>query len=146
MKKIKAIVIDDDELIRLTLESVLKKRGYEVQSYSEPMFCLNYLDHECICNLNSPCTDIIITDLNMPSVNGLAFIEHQIQNGCKVDNIAVMSGYWSDQTLEKAIMIGCQIFEKPFDLKDLHQWLDGIERRMNPHGELAALPNQKLNK
>ena len=39
----------------------------------------------------------------LPHMSGLDFIEHQIQNGCKVDNIAVMSGYWTDQTLEKAI-------------------------------------------
>ena len=130
MEKIRAIVLEDDELIRLTIESVLKNRGYEVHSYSEPVFCPVYLDYKCICNLELPCTDIIITDLSMPHMNGLDFIEHQIQNGCKVDNIAVMSGYWTDQTLEKAIKIGCQIFEKPFDLNDLHHWLDGIEKRI----------------
>jgi CheY-like chemotaxis protein len=121
MEKIRAIVLEDDELIRLTVESILKNRGYEVHSYSEPAFCPVYL---------LPCTDIMITDISMPHMNGLDFIEHQMQNGCKVDNIAVMSGYWTDQTLEKAINIGCQIFEKPFDLKDLHQWLDGIEKRI----------------
>lgn len=138
MKKIRAIVLEDDELIRITIESVLKNRGYEVQSFSEPSFCFTYLDHKCFCNLNLPCTDIIITDLNMPNVSGLDFIEHQIQNGCKVDNIAVMSGYWNDENLEKALKIGCQIFEKPFDLKDLHQWLDGIEKRIEIEKEIHS--------
>jgi DNA-binding NtrC family response regulator len=138
MKKIRAIIIDDDESIRLTLESVLNSWGYEVHSYYEPVFC----SIECRCNLNFPCTDIIITDINMPNVSGFDFIEHQIQIGCKVNNIAIMSGYWTDQYLEKALKIGCQIFEKPFDLKDLHQWLDGIEKRINTHRELTDLPNQ----
>lgn len=140
MKKRRAILIEDDDLVRLTLESILESRGYEVHSYSEPMFCPIFLDSECICSLVFPCTDIIITDLNLPNVTGLDFIEHQIEIGCKVNNIAVMSGYWTDQGLEKAEKIGCQIFEKPFDLKDLHQWLDGVEKRINPIRELADLP------
>ncbi len=91
--RIRAVVIDDEDVIRDLFFYIMKKRGYEVYTSSEPLFCPIYLDCECPCPVEHICTTIVITDINMPNMTGLEFIEHQKKNGCKVQNIVQYRGY-----------------------------------------------------
>ena len=99
--KLRAFVFEDNDALRTTISSILEKRGYEVFSYSEPLLCPVYLDREC--PHEHPCMDILITDVRMPNMTGLDFIENQRRYGCKaiVSNKAVISGAWADQELER---------------------------------------------
>ncbi len=105
--KIRAIVLDDDYVIRSLIYDILKNRVYEAYASSEPFFCPVYLDSECPCPVEHLCTTIIITDINMPNMTGPEFIEHQKKNGCKIQNIAAMSGIRTDVELEHAKRLGC---------------------------------------
>ena len=128
----RAIIIDDDYLLRTLIDGVLKDRGYEVHGSSEPCLSSIFLDSKCSCPVENHCTDIIITDINMPDMTGLEFIEHQKRNGCKVKNIAVMSGGWTDERIEHAKRLGCHIFKKPFKIVEIEKWLDGCEKNQTP--------------
>lgn len=67
----------------------------------------------------------------MPNISGLDFIDAQVRKGCKIENIAIMSGAWSDSSLKRARDLGCAVFEKPFTLAALKGWLDKCEERMD---------------
>jgi len=138
--KLRAIVFEDNEALRTTISSMLEMRGYEVFSYSEPLLCPVYLDREC--PHEHPCVDVSITDLRMPNMTGLDFIENQTRYGCKaiVSNKAVMSGAWTDEELERAKRLGCQIFEKPFGINEINKWLNECEERIDPNRKLSDLP------
>ncbi len=138
--KIRAIVLDDDHTIRTVISNILKDRGYEVFDFSEPTLCPIYLDSKCPCPTGSFCANIIITDINMPYMKGLEFIEHQRRNACKAPNIAVMSGRWTDQELEHAKRLGCQTFNKPFKMGEINKWLDTCEKKLDPNSRLSILP------
>jgi len=56
----------------------------------------------CICALNEACADLIITDLNVPFVKGLAFLEEQKVKGCRVQNLALMTGKLKDEDRARA--------------------------------------------
>ncbi len=99
LEKLRAIVLDDDYVLRTLIDDVLKNRGYEVHCSSEPFFCPVYLDSKCPCPVEHYCTTIIITDINMPNMTGLEFIEHQKRMGCKIQNVADMSGRWTDEEI-----------------------------------------------
>jgi hypothetical protein len=62
------------------------------------------------------CADIILSDLNMPQVQGLNFVETLVAKGCVVPHIALMSGEWSDADETRAARLGGRLFRKPFSL------------------------------
>ncbi len=90
--KTRAIVLEDDDNIRSLISSILNKRGYQVCAYQEPGACPLNLKHNCPCPLEHACGDIIITDINMPNISGLNFIENLLNQGCKINNFMLMSG------------------------------------------------------
>lgn len=137
--KIRVIVIEDDYALRTVISNILKDRGYEVFDSSNPSLCPIYLDSKCLCVDEHICASIIITDINMPYMRGLEFIDHQRGNGCKVPNIAVMSGSWTDEELEHAKRIGCHTFNKPFKINEIKKWLDACESKLYTKNKLSDL-------
>jgi CheY-like chemotaxis protein len=128
----RAFVLDDDEILRELLRQVLEGRGYEVLGFSNPGLCPLYNEGSCRCTDGEACGDIIISDINMPRVSGLDFIERQKKMGCKVKNVALMSGAWSGTDVEKAKSLGCKVFQKPFSLAEIEKWLDECENEIDP--------------
>ncbi len=139
-EKIRVIVLDDDQVIRELIYDMLKNRGYEAHASSEPFSCPVYLQSECSCPVEHICTTFIITDINMPNMTGFEFIEHQKNMGCKVQNIAVMSGRWTDKELDHAKRLDCHMFKKPFKIDELEKWLDECEKKLDHNSKLSDMP------
>jgi DNA-binding NtrC family response regulator len=136
----RAIVIDDDKSLRAAISSILKKQGYEVHASREPFSCPIYLDCACQCPTEHACTNIIITDVNLPNMTGLEFVKSQKQHGCKVQNICVISAVWNETALKSFEDLGCKIFTKPFKMDELTKWLDECETNTEPSLKLSELP------
>jgi hypothetical protein len=73
----------------------------------------------------------------MPNITGLEFVENQIKKGCKVKNVALISGAWSESDLEYTQRLGCQPFHKPFTIDEINEWLDECENKINPNRLLS---------
>lgn len=131
--RIRAFVFEDDEVIRSVLRRLLQRRGYEVLASSEPGSCPLYLTDACPCPLNHVCGDIILSDIDMPGMTGLEFVQNQIKNGCKVKNIALMSGSWVYPDPQRAHELGCKIFCKPVAISEINKWLDDCEKKIDPN-------------
>jgi len=143
--KVRAFVFEDNDSLRGTISAILESRDYEVKAFREPGLCPMCLDQGCKCPRNNACADLIITDLNMPNMTGLELLENRRRNGCKVQNRAVMSGAWTDSELERAKMLGCQVFSKPFRLDSFIAWLGECEKRIDPNRKLSDLPELNNN-
>jgi len=122
--KFRVILLDDNEGIRNTLSEILASRGYEVFAFSNPAICPLQIVPECRCNANQTCTDIIVSDIDMPNMTGLSFIENQKKKGCKCQHIVLMSGNWEEQDLLRAHELGCKTYSKPFTFQEFYEWLD----------------------
>ena len=129
-RKLRAIIYDDDPNIRRLIEQFLKRREYEVFTYQDPSLCPLQHSHDCKCGERELCADIVITDIDMPNVSGIDFINCQASKGCKIKNIAIISGSWSDANMKRAKDLGCAVFEKPFALSALADWIDKCEERI----------------
>jgi CheY-like chemotaxis protein len=135
--KIRAFVFDDNKQVRELVSELLKNKGYEVYDFSEPGICPIFLDQNCPCPFEHACTDFIITDLNMPIMTGLEFIKNQKDYGCKAENIAILSGAWSDSELKFAKELGYKTFNKPIQFQEFYSWLDECEKNINPNRKLS---------
>lgn len=135
--RIRGLIFDDSDLIRSFVQQIMVARGYEVFTFSDPGLCPLYLQPGCECPAGHACGDILISDVNMIMVGGLKFLDGQVKKGCKVKNMALMSGSWSAPELELAERIGCRIFHKPFTVEELQAWLDECERRIAPYRRLS---------
>jgi CheY-like chemotaxis protein len=138
----RTILLDDDAPMLQMLTLVLQKRGHEVVAFSSPAACPLFLDASCQCPLEHPCGDILISDLNMPVMNGLDFIRLQAERGCKgkVQNKLLISAHIGQQEILRARELGCTVMRKPFKLAALLSWIAEAEERISAHRQLSAIP------
>ena len=119
----KALVLDDDPLVLALLSHLLAFRGYDVASYADPRQCPLSKCGACPCALRQAgCPDLILTDVNMPSMSGVEFVSELKHKGCQCPNIAMISGDWSESNLALARQLGVEVFSKPCDLPRLDVW------------------------
>ena len=133
------LIFEDNDILRSTLKYILTERGYEVFSFSDPRMCRVYNSFYHKCSEDYACADIVISDVKMSTKTGLELIKERQQKGCKAKYRALMSGDWSDSDLIEAQELGCTIFRKPFDIKELFQWLEGCIKKINPERKLSDL-------
>jgi CheY-like chemotaxis protein len=133
----RALIFDDQPEIRQALWSLFDGRGYEVFTFPHPGICPLSQEEHCPCPTAQACTDVILTDLNMPAQSGLAFLEGQIRKGCKCEHFALMSGALTAADIARAEALGIKVFVKPFKLAEITAWLDAIEKEIDPQRDLA---------
>lgn len=106
----KILICEDEKATLMLLQRVLEKMGYEVLIDSTGDASFDYIQNEDI--------SMIITDLNMPSVNGFEIIEYARKNCQKTYPIAVLTNMHFQETETQARKLGADVFiGKPFDLK-----------------------------
>ena len=129
--KFRVFLLDDNDAVRGVLSEIFADRGYEVFTFSNPAICPLQMTPECQCNGNQMCTDIIVSDLDMPKMTGLDFIENQKTKNCKCQHVVLMSGNWTQQRLLRAQELGCKTFAKPLPFQELYEWLDEVENSID---------------
>jgi DNA-binding response OmpR family regulator len=136
-RKIRIILFDDEPIIRKLFGHYFQSKGYEVIKYQNPSLCPLQHTHDCQCEEQELCADIMITDVDMPNVSGLDFIESQLRKGCKIPNIAIMSGLWTESKMKRATNLGCTVFQKPIKLSVLTEWLNKCVKRLDHSKNLS---------
>lgn len=131
----RAVIFDDNDLIRHALWSFFDQRGYEVLTFPEPGLCPLHIVRECPCLGETSCADLIISDVDMLNVNGIDYIEQLIAKGCKQKHFALMSGSFSDDDLARASKIGCVLFTKPLEMDAIAAWVKKVEESI-PSGRI----------
>ena len=137
MRKFRTIVLEDNLVHQGILKYLLTTRNHEVITYDNPSICPLQLTPECRCNDNERCADIIISDLNMPFIDGLEYIRNQRFKECKCKNIALVSSELNPQVMKEAEDLLCKVFSKPYNVSDIFNWLDEVEHSMDPEIKLS---------
>lgn len=109
----KILVIEDEELMRKTLEFRLKKDGYEVQLAKD--------GREGIEMSRSGEFNLIISDIMMPFVSGLEIVSRIRTNPqTKETPIIILSAVGLENIILEAFELGADDFiTKPFNLSEL---------------------------
>jgi len=141
--KPRVLIFEDNGFLRSTLKDILVSKGYEVYDFSNPGMCPQYLSSNQNCLWDDSCSDIIISDVNMPVETGLEFIKNRLSSGCKIKFRALMSADWAESDLQYAQKIGCKVFQKPFDLEELLQWLENCQKQIDQNRVFSDWNAQK---
>jgi two-component system chemotaxis response regulator CheY len=109
MEKKTIMVVDDSAVIRKFIAITLSNKGFEILNACDGMEALEKLPNEDI--------DLIITDLNMPNVDGFELIKTVRSNEeFKSTPIIVLSNLSATEEIEKALKFGANSFlAKPFE-------------------------------
>lgn len=132
-RRLKILLFEDDLALTNLLITVLTGRGHDVQAFSDPTACEAFTPPECNCHKDSPCADVVISDVTMPNMTGVEFFELQKNRGCKVldANKALMSAA-NQENLNAVASLGCHFFKKPFRLAEIISWVDDCAKRVLP--------------
>ena len=109
----RVLVVDDNAAARESIADVLRHGGFEVVCQASAIEALSTLDKQAF--------DLVITDLQMPGMDGLEFIrqiEHR-QLGCQV---LMITAHATVSSAVEAMRHGAfDYLEKPFDVLQLEQ-------------------------
>jgi DNA-binding response OmpR family regulator len=130
------VVLDDSKDILELLKVTFEGKGYEVFIFENPMICPLQMNPVCRCKENEKCTDLIITDINMPKMNGLEFLENHRKKKCNCEDVIIMSGKLDEDDTEKVKNLGCKAFRKPLIFDDLFEYIKLVKNNIKPNRRL----------
>ncbi|MBB6123489.1 response regulator [Sphingobium subterraneum] len=113
-QNINVLTVDDSASMRALLKAALTSRGYEVVQAVDGVDALEWLDR-------NPGVDVIVTDINMPRMDGFGLIEAlRGQSRFRDCPILVLSTESSDEKKARARSAGATGWiVKPFDADKL---------------------------
>lgn len=132
VSRLRVILLEDNKALRNLFSEIFADREYETFVFSTPAICPLQLMPECRCNVNETCTDMIVSDLDMPQISGLSFIETQRKKKCKCKHVAIISARWTEQDLALAHKLDCKTFTKSSNFEEFYKWLDEVEKSIEP--------------
>jgi signal transduction histidine kinase/DNA-binding response OmpR family regulator len=113
MPKPKILVVDDEANVLLTMTSILRQEGYDVDGVADGASALQAIRERYY--------DLVLTDLNMPGVDGLAVLGEVRKRSPRTVTVMI-TGYGSTESAIEAVHLGAyEYLLKPTEVADLKQ-------------------------
>ena len=132
------LLLDDEQEVLNALQRVLH-RDYQVHAFTDAQAAINFFH-------NSP-TQIVISDMKMPKINGAEFLSHiaKINSRCKR---IVLTGYADTELAKKAINEGkiSAYLNKPWSNIELKETLAKLINELKVENKkLSVIKSLKLD-
>lgn len=103
------LIVDDEPGVRSALSGVLRDEGYDVDAVESGEACLERLTHDAF--------DVIVLDIWLPGMDGLATLARMRERGVEAQ-VVIVSGHGNIESAVRAIKMGAFDFvEKPLSLE-----------------------------
>ncbi|MEW5721534.1 MAG: response regulator [Thermodesulfobacteriota bacterium] len=125
--KIKVLVVDDDEFVRLNLLAYLEDEGFSVFSATSGEEALGLLDHQEV--------DVAAVDMRLPGMDGNTFIlkAHQARPGTRFVVYTGSINYNLPESLKAVGVRTEHVFLKPVeDMEILRRAIEAAARDRKP--------------
>jgi len=104
-------IVDDDQLLRASLERLIRSFGYIVETFPAARDFLEFA--------RSDQTSCLIADIHMPGMTGIELHQQLLESGRRIPTI-LMTAYPDDAVRERALKDGVRCYlRKPFDDAEL---------------------------
>lgn len=111
--KLKIMVLDDEPIVCKRLKPAFEKLGYEVDTFIQ--------SSEAMKQIQKRSYDIIITDLKMPGIDGIQFLE-EVKRRSQRTEVIVITGFATLESAKESLQKGVFDFiAKPFKLNEIQQ-------------------------
>ena len=111
------LILDDEPIVCKRLKPFFQKAGYEAEAYSQPA--------EALARVEQRRFDVVITDLKMQGLDGLAFLG-KVKALSPDTDVIVITGFATLETARESFRKGVFDFvAKPFKLTKI---LEGVRR------------------
>ena len=116
----KILLVDDDDLLRHSLQAIFLYTGYDVRVASSGEEAIEHASHYPF--------DVLVTDYRMEDMDGLCLCRELRKLGKKFSAVLI-SGYSDEQMMEEARQEGvANIFAKPLNLTQLEDTIATVVR------------------
>jgi len=116
-RRVSILVLDDEPIVCKRLKPFFQKAGYEVEAFNVPT--------EALARVQERRFDVVITDLKMEGLDGLAFLS-KVKALYPDTDVIVITGFATLETSRESFHKGVFDFvAKPFKLAEI---LDGVKR------------------
>lgn len=124
------LIIDDDEALRSSLQSLLPTYGFTVVAFESPLQGLE--------TIRASPPDVIILDVKMPDMDGLSVLQLVSEIAPQVP-VIMLTGYGEVPAAVRAMKIGAHDFiEKPIDDAKLVDIINNAIRARSLQEQLSA--------
>ncbi|MDX6710495.1 MAG: hypothetical protein QOH96_1511 [Blastocatellia bacterium] len=122
--RLRLLVVDDEDLVRMTLVETLESMNHEVISAAS--------GREGLQRLSESSVDIVLTDLSMPDMDGWTFARHIRQRFPHLKTVLV-TGYGGSEELEGeyATLVN-SVIGKPFEYDEIAEVVERLSREIAP--------------
>jgi len=126
------LVVDDNTRARQSMADVLRAAGHEVQACAGAIEALKVIEKQSF--------DVIITDLQMPGMNGLEFIR-TLESRQVESQVVMVTAFASVSSAVEAMRHGAfDYIEKPFDALQLETLVQRALRQAEQEGKRSSVP------
>lgn len=134
MRKIKILIIDDDEKICQNLKTLLEKKDYNADYVLSGEEGIRYVENKKV--------SIVILDLKMPGLDGEATLKKIKEINPNV-GIMILTGYPSLDSAVSLLKNGAHDYiSKPYDIDDIVRAVEGLIKKLgivvDPFSELIS--------
>jgi len=130
----RVLVVDDHAAVRESVMDVLRRAGYAVEGLASAVEALPAVERQAY--------DVVITDLQMPGVDGLEFIRQMARRRLPAQMIMITAHATIASAVEAMRFGAFDYLEKPFDVSQLEELVArAMDRRRLCGPEEATLPD-----
>jgi DNA-binding NtrC family response regulator len=112
------LIVDDEENTRIGLSKLLVQEGFEVDSAASGYEALDYMRQTKV--------NLVISDINMPDMGGLAFLK-ELSRNFPSTNVIMITAYGGVESYLEAMNLGAfEYLHKPVRLNELRSVIKKI--------------------
>lgn len=121
-KKLRIMVIDDENIVGKRLKPALEKAGDIVETFEDARKALE--------RFNEDPFDIVVTDIRMDEIDGIEVLEHVLAQS-DATKVIIITGYATVEVAREALAKGAFDFiAKPFKPSDLRAVIEKAAKQL----------------